>query len=179
MLSMRYQHSSVGMSRTQDDLMVSISDGRLVGYFSTTLFFSSVQKFSFGLRSGLFPSHSNNLIFFVLRKSVTIFAQWHGAPSYINILQLCTAMCNSNFSFINSRYFLPFMVVPGSKNRPAVPWVDIAPQTITLGGYFMVCCVNLSLYRNPGGLFTVLFLEANCWIVVSSENKTLDHCWLL
>jgi len=72
------------------------------------------------------------------------------------------------------------MVVPGSrKNRPAVPWVEIAPQIITLGGCFMVGCVNLPLYRVPGGLLTVLFLEANCWIVVSSENKTLDHCWLV
>ena len=64
--------------------------------------------------------HSNNLIFFVLRKSVTIFARWHGAPSCINISQSCTAMCNSNFSFINSKYFLPFMVVPdrGRIGRP-------------------------------------------------------------
>jgi len=55
------------------------------------------------------------------------------------------------------------MVVPGSmKNRPAVPWVEIAPQIITLGGCFMICCVNRSLYRVPGGLLTVLFLEANC-----------------
>ena len=89
MPSMRFRHSSVGMSRTQDDLMVLISDGRLVGCFSATLFFSSVQKFSIGLRSGLFLGHSNNLIFFVLRKSVTIFARWHGAPSCINISQLC------------------------------------------------------------------------------------------
>jgi len=163
MLSLRLRHSSVGMSRTQDDLMVLISDGRLVGCFSATLFFSSVQKFSIGLRSGLFPGHSNNLIFFVLRKSVTIFARWHGAPSCVNISQLCTAICNSNFSFINSRNFLPFMVVPGSrKNRPAVPLVEIAPQTITLGWCFMVFCVNLSLYRAPGGLLTVFFLEINC-----------------
>jgi len=97
MLSMRFRHSSVSMSRTQEDLMVLISDGRQVGCFSATLFFSSVQKFSIGLRSGLFSSHSNNLIFFVLRKSVTNFARWHGAPSCINISQLCTAMCNSNF----------------------------------------------------------------------------------
>ena len=102
---MRLRHSSVGMSRTQDDLMVLTGDGRLVGCFSATLVFSSVQKFSIGLRSGLFPGHPNNLIFFVLRKSVTIFARWHGVPSCINISQLCTAMCNSNFSFINSRYF--------------------------------------------------------------------------
>jgi len=107
LLSMRFRHSSVGMSRTQDDLMVLISDGILFGCFSATLFFSSVQKFSTGLRSGLFPGHSNNLIFFVLRKSVTIFARRHGAPSCIKISQLCIAMCNSNFSFINSRYFLP------------------------------------------------------------------------
>ena len=73
-----------------------------------------------------------------------------------------------------------FMVVPGSrKNRPAVPWVEIAPHIITLGGCFMVYCVNPSLYRVPGGLLTVLFLEAKCWIVLSSENKTLDHCWLV
>jgi len=70
MLSMRFRHSSVGMSRTQDDLMVSISDGRLVGCFSATLLFRSFQKFSIGLRSGLFPGHSNNLVFFVLKKSV-------------------------------------------------------------------------------------------------------------
>ena len=141
-----------------------------------TLFFSSVQKFSIGLRSELFPGHSNNFIFFVLRKSVTIFVRWHG----INIIsQLCTAMCNSNFSFINSRYFMPFMVVPGSrKNRPLVPWVEIAPQIIILGGCFMDFCVNLSLYRVPSGLLTVFFLQANCGIVVSSENKTLDHCCL-
>ena len=50
MLSMRFRHSSVGMSRTQDDLMVLISNGRLLGCFSATLFFSSVQKFSIGLR---------------------------------------------------------------------------------------------------------------------------------
>jgi len=112
-------------------------------------------------------------------KSVTIFARWHGTPSCINILQLSTAMCNSNF-FINSRYFLPFMVVPGSRNnRPAIPWVEIAPQIITLSMCFMVCCVNLTLYRVPGDLLTVLFIKANCWIVVSSENKTLDHCWLV
>ena len=180
MLSMRFRHSSVGMSRTHDVLMVLISDGRLVGCFSTTLFFSSVQKVSIGLKSWLFPGHSNNLIFFVLRKSVTFFARWHGAPSCKNISQLCIAVCNSNFSFINSRYFLPFMVVPGSrKNRQAVPWVEIAPQIITLGGCFMVFCVKLSLYRVPGGLLKVLFLKANCWIVVSSENTTLDHCWLV
>jgi len=72
------------------------------------------------------------------------------------------------------------MVVPRlRKNRPAVPWVEITPQIITLGGCFMVCCVNLSLYRVPGGLITVLFLETNCWIVVPSEYKTLDHCWLV
>jgi len=111
----------------------------------------------------LFPGHSNNLIFFVLRKFVTIFSRWHGSLSCINISQLCTAMCNSNFSFTNSGYFLPFMVVPGPrKNRPAVPWVEIASQIIILGGCFMVCCVNLSLYRVPGGHLTVLFLEANC-----------------
>jgi len=111
---------------------------------------------------------------------MTIFARWHGAPSCINISQLCTAMCNSNFSFINSRYFMPFMVVPGlRKNRPLVPWVEIAPQIIILGGCFMDFCVNLSLYRVPGGLLTVFFLQANCGIVVSSENKTLDHCWLV
>jgi len=143
--------------------MVLISDESLVGCFPATLFFSSFQKFLIRLRSGLFPSHSNNFIFFVLRKSVTIFARWDGAPSCINISQLCTAMCNSNFTFVNSRYFLAFMVVPGSrKNRPAVPWVEIALQIITLGGCFMICCVNLSLYRVPGGLLTVLFLEANC-----------------
>jgi len=34
MLSMRFRHSSVGMSRTQDDLMVLISNGRLLGCFS-------------------------------------------------------------------------------------------------------------------------------------------------
>ena len=159
--------------------MVLISDGRLVGCFSATLFFSSVQKFSIGLRSGLFPGHSITW-YFLSWESLTIFARWHGALSCINILQLCTAMCNSNFSFINSRYFLPFMVVLGSrKNRPAVPWLEIALQIITLGGCFMVCCVNLSLYRVPGCLLTVLFLAANCWIVVSLENKTLDHCWLV
>ena len=71
-------------------------------------------------------------------------------------------------------------MVPGSrKNRPTVPWVEIAPQIITLGWCFLVYCVNLSLYRVPGGLLTVLFLEANCWNVVSSENKTLDHCWIV
>ena len=73
-------------------------------------------------RSGLFPGHSNNLIFFVLRKSVTIFALWHGAPSCINISQLCTVMCNSNFSLINSRYFLPIMVVPGSRKNSSLGW---------------------------------------------------------
>jgi len=36
MLSMRFQHSSVSMSRTQDDLMVLISDERLVGCFLAT-----------------------------------------------------------------------------------------------------------------------------------------------
>jgi len=56
MLSMRFRHRSVGMSRTQDDLMVLISDGRLVGSFSATLFFSSVQKFSTGLCPGYFPA---------------------------------------------------------------------------------------------------------------------------
>ena len=85
--------------------MVLISDESLVGCFPATLFFSSFQKFLIRLRSGLFPSHSNNFIFFVLRKSVTIFARWDGAPSCINISQLCTAMCNSNFTFVNSRYF--------------------------------------------------------------------------
>ena len=45
MLLMRFQRSSVGMLRTQDGLMVLISDKRLVGCFSTTLFFSSVKKF--------------------------------------------------------------------------------------------------------------------------------------
>jgi len=111
------------------------------------------------------------LIFFVLRKSVTIFARWHGAPSCINISQLCTAMCNSNFSFINSRYFLPFMLIPGSrKNRPAVPWVEIAPQIITLGVCFMVCCVNLSLYRISGGLNGWVFMTWN-----SLLRHTLAH----
>ena len=149
MLSMRFRHRSVGKSRTQDDLMDLISDGRLVRCFSATQFFSSVQEFSIGLRSGVLPGYSNNLIFFVLRKSVTIFARWHGAPSCINISQLCTAMCNSNFSFINSWYFLPFMVVPGSrKNRRPFLGLKSLPKSSHSAGvsWFAVWIFHCSEY---------------------------------
>ena len=108
---------------------------------------------------------------FRLEKVRDDFCPMAWRPSCINLSQLCTAMCNSNFSFINSRYFLPFMLIPGSrKNRPAVPWVEIAPQIITLGVCFMVCCVNLSLYRISGGLNGWVFMTWN-----SLLRHTLAH----
>ena len=138
MFSIRFRHSSVGMSRTQDDLMVLISDGRLVGCFSGTLFCSSVQKFSIGLRSGLFPGHSNILIFFILRKSVTIFARWHGVPSCINISQICTAMstslslpdifCHSWWFRDRGRIGRPFLalkLLPKSSPLAGVSWFAV------------------------------------------------------
>ena len=53
--------------------------------------------------------------------------------------------------------------------------MEIAPHIITLGGCFIVCWVYFSSYRVPEGRWTIFFLAANCWMVDSSENRTLDH----
>ena len=106
-----------------------------------------------GFKSGLFPGQSIVLIFFVFKNSLTIFDLWHGA------------MCNCSVSCNISRCLAPFMVVPfGRKKSPAVPFDDIAPHIITLGGCFIVATVYRSSKRVPTGLRTCCLRVPNCWI---------------
>ena len=106
--------------------------------------------------------------------SITIFARRPGTPSFIkscNHVPKCEVAAFSSLS-----YFWPFIVVPAFKKKyPAVPSIEMALHTITLGGCFIVCWVYVSLYRVSEGRRTFLFLTANCWVVDSSANKTLNH----
>ena len=121
-----------------------------------------------GFKSGLFPGQSIVLIFFFFKNLLTILDLWHGA------------MCNCSFSCNISRYLAPFMVVPfGRKKSPAVPFDDIAPHIITLGGCFIVATVYRSSKRVPTGLRTCCLRVPNCWIVDSSEKRTFTHCFSL
>ena len=118
---------------------------------------------SIELRSGLFPGHSRKVIFWAIKRSVTTFERWHGAPFCIKIVQSCTDMCSCSFSFIKFKYLWPFIVVPGFKKKsPAVHLIEMASHTVTLGGCFTVSWVYFLLYRVPGGWRTFLFLAANC-----------------
>ena len=135
MLSTRFRQYAGDISRTHTSFMACSNILALVGCLSETLFFKMVQRFSIGFRSGLFPGQSKMLIFWAFRNWVTILARWHGAPFCINTLHLWTAICNSNLFFNKSRYFWPFMVVPGGKKKsPAVPFIDIPPKSWHRGG---------------------------------------------
>ena len=139
-----------------------------VGCLSATLFLSRLHKFSMVFKSGLFPGQSIVLIFFFFKNSLTIFDLWHGA------------MCNCSFSCNISSYLAPFMVVPfGRKKSPAVPFDDIAPHIITLGGCFIVATVYRSSKHVPTGLRNCCLRVPNCWIVDSSEKITFPHCFSL
>ena len=121
-----------------------------------------------GFKSGLFPGQSIVLIFFFFKNSLTILDLWHGA------------MCNCSFSCNICRYLAPFMVVPfGRKKSPAVPFDDIAPHIITLGGCFIVATVYRTSKRVPTALRTFCLRVPNCWIVDSSEKRTFTHCFSL
>ena len=85
-------------------------------------------------------------------------------------------MCNCSFSC----NMAPFMVVPfGREKRPTVPFDDIAPHIITLGGCFIVATVYRTSKRVPTGLRTCCLRMSNCWIVDSSEKRTFTHCFSL
>ena len=136
--------------------------------------------FLWGLSQGCFQANQSFLIFFFFKNSRTILDPWHGAPSCIHVVHLWTTMCNCSFSCNISRYLAPFMLVPfGRKKSPAVPFDDIAPHIITLGGCFIVATVYRSSKRVPTGLRTCCLRVPNCWIVDSSEKRTFPHCFSL
>ena len=85
-------------------------------------------------------------------------------------------MCNCSFSC----NMAPFMVVPfGREKSPTVPFDDIAPHIITLGGCFIVATVYRTSKRVPTGLRNCCLRMSNCWIVDSSEKRTFTHCFSL
>ena len=96
-------------------------------------------NFLWGLSQVCFQANQSFWSFFFFKNSLTILDLWHGALSCINVVHLWTTMCNCSFSCNISRYLALFMVVPfGRKKSPAVPFDDIAPHIITLGGCFIV-----------------------------------------
>ena len=134
-LSIKFFQNFSGISRIQTNLIASIRARIFEGCLSATLSSRTTHKFSIRLSSGLFPGHSRRVILLALKKFVTIFERWNGAPSCINILQSCTDMCSCSFSFIKFKYFWPFIVVSGFKKKTlAVPLIEMVPHTITLGG---------------------------------------------
>ena len=102
-----------------------------------------------------------------------------GAPSCMKIVHSCTFMWSCNLFFSNSRYFAPFMVVPGVRRKsPAVSLTDMALHIMIFGECFIVCCVYFSSNRFPTSHQTECFRDPNCWMHDSSEKITLDHCSL-
>ena len=129
--------------------------------------------------SQVFSRPINRFDLFLLQK-LTILDLWHGAPSYINVVHLWTTMCNCSFSCNISRYLAPFMVVPfGRKKSPAVPFDDIAPHIITLGGCFIVATVYRSSETGTDRSTNLLFTCAellNCWFIREKNfSPTVFH----
>ena len=156
--------------------MTCWSSLRLEGYFSATLAFIKFHRFSIGLRSGLLPGQSSTCTFSCSRNSLTALLRWHGAPSCINIEQLCTDMWSCSLLLSNATYLVPVIVVLGGRKlKLAVPMADIAPHTIKLGGCLTVGVVYFSSYLFPAGFHTLYFRTQNCFIEDSSEKSTFFH----
>ena len=178
MLFISFRQYSGVISLTQTSFIAFSNSLALLACFSATLFFTTIHRFSIGFKSGLLPGQSRTLTFFDFKNVVTILERWHGAPSCMKISQLWTVMWSLSFSSNSWRYLWPFMDTPfGRKNNPAVPFTDMPPHIMTLGGCFIVCTVNFSLNRCPEGLRMKSLRELNCCNVDSSENNTFSHCW--
>lgn len=124
-----------------------------------------------GLRSGLFPGHSDIVNLTILRYSCPFFAWWHGASSCINILQTCICMWICSLSCNNFRCFWQFQD-PGNIN-----------QTIWIRGCFILCTIYFSYvffiislsWRRSGIMLihnccSVGFIRKQCFLIVPLSN---------
>ena len=163
-LGIKFLQNSSGISQIQTNLIASIRVGIFEGCLSATLSLRTAHELSIRLRSKLFSGDYRRVIFGALKKTVTIFEQWHGAPSCIKIVQSCTDMCSCSFSFIKFKYLWSFIVVRLQKEESgsSLPLIEMALPTITLGGYFTLSWVYFLLCRVPGDRRTFLFLAENC-----------------
>ena len=137
-----------------------------------TLFFIIVHRFSTGLRSELFLSHSSREILFFFKNSLATFNQCHGALFCMNIVQPWMCRCSFSFSLSNSIYLGPFIVVLGGMNyRPAVPWHDMTLQFIWLSRCSIVAATYFLSKHLPNSCLSG-DVQSAAWCI--SQKTTLS-----
>ena len=121
--------------------------------FFRTRIFKCCQKFSTGLRSGLFPGHGNTSMPLFWNYALNTFAVWHRAESCWKtkgaLLGKRDVMEGINFGFRTvSIIFLPFRMPSVTWIRPT-PSADIHAQIMTFVGFFVIASMQSGWSASP------------------------------
>lgn len=162
MLCTRLMQYSALISPIQTCFMAFSMYLALVRCLSVSLSFTSVPRFSIGLRLGFLPNQSKLLTFTSGKHS--LFDPWQGTQFCMNILQPWTAIWSSSLSFSISRYLTQFIIIPVGKKSPAVLLVDIS-HTNHVTGWM--------LHRSLG-IGVIVSCTKKCTKLPFSLNKLLD-----